>query len=45
MKPCLFGGHDLILLVYAAEAAEPEASLSNRAVQLRALFTKAGLLK
>ncbi len=51
MKPCLFGGHDLILLVYPAEAAESEASLSSkarlsdRAVQLRALFTKAGLLK
>ncbi|MDR0487006.1 MAG: ribonuclease P protein component, partial [Treponema sp.] len=47
MKGRLFGGHDLILLVYPEAGTVPEAPvrLSGRAGQLEFLFTKAGLLK
>jgi len=49
IKPCLCGGHDLILLVYPAdvpaESKKSAASLSDRAIQLKALFSRAGLWK
>jgi len=41
MKPCLYGGYDLILQIFPESAA----SLSGRAGELKALFSKAGLLK
>ena len=41
MKPCLYGGYDLILLVYP----ESDMALSGRMGQLESLFYKAGLLK
>ena len=43
IKGRLFGGHDLILLVYPE--AEAETVFSDRAKQLDSLFFKAGLLK
>jgi ribonuclease P protein component len=53
LKPRLCGGYDLILLVYpdAVEAVESDKTakkriaLSDRALQLEFLFSKAGLLK
>jgi len=42
MKDRLCGGHDLILQVFPET---DKTSLSDRTLQLEALFTKAGLLK
>ena len=49
MKLSLYGGHDLILLVYPPpdkeQSGKSKTDYSERVRQLEFLFTKAGLLK